>query len=156
MTGPKYKRLTTDELQILEKEFINFLASAQITGADWEKMKKTAPEKSEELIVVFSDMVYDNVLSKIKFLEYREPKTLNIFNCQDDKIILIGLRVNEHSPVDLTASDVFDQWTKNKSSAVTIIKTEKNYVKERGVEVFELLQNGCLITDDKLFNLLKN
>jgi hypothetical protein len=152
--GPKYKRLTTDELQTLEKEFINFLASAQITGADWEKMKKAEPEKVEELIVVFSDVVYDNVLSKIKFLEYREPKTLNIFNCTNDKIILVGLRVNEHSPLDLTASDIFSQWTDNKTSAVNIIKTEKNYVKERGLEVFELLQSGCLITDDKLFNLL--
>ena len=36
----KYKRLTTDELQALEKEFVHFLASAQITGQDWIKMKE--------------------------------------------------------------------------------------------------------------------
>lgn len=154
LNKPKYKRLTADELQNLEKEFINFLASSQITGSDWEKMKKDEVEKVEELIAVFSDLVYEKVLSKIKFLEYRDTKTLNIFNCTDDKIILIGLRVKEHSALDLTASDIFTQWTKNDTTAVNIIKTEKNYVQERGVEVFELLQNGCLITDDKLFNLL--
>ena len=35
----KYKRLDSSELKALEKEFIHFLASAQITGSDWEKMK---------------------------------------------------------------------------------------------------------------------
>jgi hypothetical protein len=154
LKGPKYKRLTADELQALEKEFINFLASAQITGADWEKMKKNEKEKVEELIAVFSDLVYEKVLSKIKFLEYREPKTLNIFNCTDDKIILVGLRVKEHNSLDLTSPELFTRWSENNANAVHIIKSEKNYVKDRGVEVFELLQSGCLITDEKLFNLL--
>jgi hypothetical protein len=150
----KYKRLTNEELQLLEKEFVHFLASAQITGADWEKMKKNEIENAEELITVFSDMVYEKVLKKIEYLEYRDAKTLNIFNCTDDKIILVGLRVKEHSSLDLTAQDVFVQWTNNDTDSVNVIKTEKKYSKERGEELFELLQNGSLITDDKLFNLL--
>jgi hypothetical protein len=150
----KYKRLTYEELQALEKEFINFLASAQITAQDWEKMKKNEIEKAEELIDVFSDVVYDKVMSKIKFLEYRDKKTLNIFNCADDKIILVGLRVKENSTLDLTAPDVFTLWNSTNTNAVNIIKTEKNYIKERGIEIFELLQTGCLISDDRLFNLL--
>lgn len=150
----KYKRLTSEELQALEKEFIHFLSSAQITGQDWLKMKEKELEKAEELIDVFSDVVYEKVMSKIKFLEYRDSKTLNIFNCTDDKIILIGLRVKEHSHMDLTASDLFLQWNEHNTSSVNIIKSEKKYIKDRGIEVFELLQSGCLITDDELFNLL--
>ncbi len=150
----KFKRLSNDELQAFEPEFINFLSSIQITGLDWEKMKKNELEKAEELIMVFSDVVYEKVLSKIKFLEYRDEKTLNIFNCLDDKIRLVGLRVKENSPLDLTSPDVFTQWTLNNAGAVNVIKTEKVYIQERGIEVFELLQNGCLITDEKLFNLL--
>lgn len=154
LEGLKYKRLSNEELLALEKEFINFLSSMQITGPDWEKMKLNEAEKAEELIAVFSDVVYDKVLTKIKFLEYRDEKTLNIFKCMDDKIALVGLRVKEHSSLDLTAPDIFSQWTNNNTSAINVIKTEKNYAKERGVEIFELLQTGCLITDDKLFNLL--
>lgn len=154
LKGSKYKRLSNEELLALEKEFINFLSSMQITGPDWEKMKLNEAEKAEELIAVFSDVVYDKVLTKIKFLEYRDEKTLNIFKCMDDKIVLVGLRVKEHSSLDLTAPDIFSQWTNNNTSSINVIKTEKNYVKERGVEIFELLQTGCLITDDKLFNLL--
>jgi len=117
-------------------------------------MKLNEAQKSEELITVFSDVVYDKVLTKIKFLEYRDEKTLNIFKCMDDKIALVGLRVKEHSSLDLTAPDIFSQWTNNNTSSINVIKTEKKYIKERGVEIFELLQTGCLITDDKLFNIL--
>ncbi len=151
----KYKRLTTEELKELEPEFVHFLAAAQITGADWDKMKKNELSKAEELIEVFSDMVYDKVMNKIKFLEYREQKTLNIFHCADEHITLVGLRVNEHSNLDLTAADVSSQWSESHANSVNVVKTERPYKAERGLEVFELLQNGCLITDDRLFNVLK-
>ncbi len=152
----KYKRLTNEELQALEKEFVNYLAAAQITAGDWEKMKKQEIEKAEELIDVFSDMVYEKVIGKIIFLEYRDKKTLNIYNCHQEGIALVGLRVSESSTLDLTAEDVLSQWNSNHDNAISIIKSEKKYVKDRGVEVFELLQSGCLITDNKLFNVLGN
>ena len=150
----KYKRLNIEELKALEKEFVSFLASAQITGADWEKMKKEETTQAEELIDVFSDLVYEKVMSKINYLEYRDQKSMNIFHCMIDKIVLVGLRVKENSTFDLTAEDVFSQWNESTLKAVNVIKTEKKYVKERGEEVFELLQNGCFITDDKLYKLI--
>lgn len=149
-----YKRLSPEELQALEKDFILFLAHAQITGPDWEKMKKEEPIKAEELIDVFSDVVYDKVLKKIQYLEYREPKSLNIYKCDTSKIELVGIRVNEQSDLDLTAENVFEQWNESNNSSVTIINSEREYTKERELEVFELLQTGCLITNDKLFSIL--
>lgn len=152
----KYKRLTNEELVALEKEFINFLASAQITGIDWEKMKSADFGKAEELIDVFSDLVYEKVMGKINYLEFRDKKTLNIFHFTEDKIMLVGLRVKENDKLDLMAENVFEQWTQSNSSSVNIVKTEKKYLKERGEEVFDLLQTGCFITDDKLFKAISN
>lgn len=150
----KYKRLTNEELKALENEFIHFLASAQITGADWVKMKESELEKAEELIDVFSDVVYDRVLRKIKYLEYRDSKTLNIFYCAEDKISLVGLRVKEGASLDLTQPDSLQKWQEGGNNVVNLIKSEKTYTREREEEVFELLQNGCLITDEKLFTVL--
>ncbi len=150
----KYKRLSEEELKPLEKEFINFLSSAQVTGPDWEKMKKEDKEQAEELIDVFSDMVYEKVMGKIKYLEFRDKKTLNVFSCQDDKIDLIGLRVKDQSSLDFTDKDVFTNWNDSDTASIEVVKSEKKYAKERGVEVFELLQTGCYITDDKIYNLL--
>jgi hypothetical protein len=152
----KYKRLTIEELKALEPEFVNFLASAQITGPDWERMKKNELEKAEELIEVFSDVVYEKVISKIKFLEYRDEKTLNIFNCTDDKIILLGIRVKEQSGLNLLDPNVFANWNDNYKNELSVVKNEKAYLSDRGVEVFELLQSGCLLTDNKLYDLINN
>lgn len=150
----KYKRLNNEELEHLEKEFVNFLSSAQVTGPDWEKMKTEELDRAEDLLDVFSDMVYDKVMGKMKFLEFRDAKTLNIFNCLADKVELIGLRVKENSDLDLTADDVFKNWDDSTMRSLNIVKSEKKYTNERGVEVFALLQSGCLITDDKLYNVL--
>ena len=151
----KYKRLTVEELKALEQDFIHFLASAQITGQDWEKMKLKEIEKAEELIDVFSDVVYDKILRKIKYLEFRDAKTVNIFYCAEDKIYLAGIRMSEHSDFDLTSNDLATKWMEENSATVKVVKTERKYVKERELEVFELLQAGCLITDDRIFKLLK-
>jgi hypothetical protein len=152
----KYKRLTTDELEILQEDFVRFLAAAQITGADWEKMKQNENEKANELIDVFSDMVYDKVLSKITYLEYRDTKTLNIFHFAEDKVMLRGLRVKDNSALDLTSAELFKDWSSANNASVTIVRTEKKYEKERAEEIFDLLQTGCLITDDRLFKLLNS
>jgi hypothetical protein len=152
----KYKRLTQEELQALEQDFINFLASAQITGPDWEKMKREESEKANELIDVFSDVVYDKVLGKISYLEYRDAKTLNIFYFGEEKMQLVGLRVKETSDLDLTRPDVLDRWNTANNASVNVVRSEKKYEKEKQSEVFELLQTGCLITDDRLFRLLSS
>jgi Family of unknown function (DUF6495) len=150
----KYKRLGTNELKELEKEFIIFLSSAQIIGLDWDKMKKNEQEKAEELIDVFSDLVYEKVMSKIFFLEFRDKKELNIFHFEDDKIVLNGIRMKEDSSINLLSDDLFSEWNANKSNEISIIKTEKVYIKERGIEIFEMLEKGCYITDDKLFKAI--
>jgi hypothetical protein len=150
----KYKRLTIEELKALEPDFINFLASAQITGPDWEKMKREENEKANELIDVFSDVVYDKVLGKINYLEYRDEKTLNVFHFGEEKIRLVGLRVKEHSSLDLTAPHVIQQWNSNDNASVNVVRSERKYEKEKQLEIFELLQTGCLITDDRLFKIL--
>lgn len=151
----KYKRLESAELKELEKEFIHFLSSAQITGSDWEKMKVNELEKVEELIDVFSDLVYEKVMSKIDYLEYRDNKSLNLFHFTNDKIVLVGLRVKDNNSLDFMKENVFEAWNQSNMNSVNLVKTEKGYSKGRGLEVFELLQAGCFITDSKLFNLLK-
>lgn len=150
----KYKRLSAEELQALESDFINFLASAQITAGDWEKMKKNELDKANELIEVFSDVVYDKVLQKISFLEFRDSKTLNVFHFTDDKVVLHGIRVKENSPLDLTAEGIMEQWSASSLNSVTLVSSEKPYVTDKQTEVFELLQSGCFITNDHLFKII--
>jgi len=36
----RFRRLTTEELEQLEEDFVHFLAASQITAKDWEKLKE--------------------------------------------------------------------------------------------------------------------
>ncbi len=150
----KYKRLTTEELKELENEFVNFLSSAQITADDWEKMKNNEKDKAEELIDVFSDMVHEKSMQKIEYLEHRSEKTLNLFHCQEDKITLVGLQVREDCSMPISFNNPLTDLTEEAIKNINLFKQEKKYTDERGVEIFDLIQKGCLITDEKLFNLL--
>ena len=46
----KYRRLTLEELEELQKEFVDFLVINGITAEDWVKLKDNEVDKSELII----------------------------------------------------------------------------------------------------------
>ena len=65
----KYTRLTKEQLEELNQEFINFLATQSITAEEWKEIKEQKPEVAEEELDIFSDLVWEGVLSKVEYLE---------------------------------------------------------------------------------------
>ncbi len=62
----KYQRLTKEQLEELHQEFINFLATQSITAKEWDDIKKNKPEVAEQELDVFSDLIWEGVLSKVE------------------------------------------------------------------------------------------
>lgn len=151
----KYKRLSSEELQALEPEFINFLATNSITAPDWLALKTSNMERVDELIELFSDMVYENILQKIKYIEYLSPRDLMIFHCKEDSLHMVGIQLSDECGIDLTDEDFFELWqTTEGIRGIQVYSKEKKYNGERAIDVFQLIQSGCVITDEKLFNTL--
>ncbi len=154
----KYRRLTDPELKELEKEFVNFLVANTITADDWLKIKEFDPEKAEVLIELFSDVVLDKVLKKVQFIEHRDERDLIVFHCGKDEIELFGLTVSEELAIDLTNEASVISMLLNSEmldGKVKSFRQTKPYIKAREVEIFEMIQSGCLITDDSIYNTLK-
>lgn len=150
----RFRRLTLDELDALKNEFIQFLASNTITGEDWKKLKEEQLEIAEKLIDVFSDIVMEKSLSKVHFLEKREPNNVLLFYAKETEIDLIGISIDSPHH-DLTNEKDLEQLMQNASGIETkMFKSSKPYIKNREDEVFEMLQSGCLITDSMLFTTL--
>lgn len=157
-----YRRLTSEELAPLEQKFIQFLVSNTITGDDWKQMKERRPEQAMGLVDIFSDIVFEETLKKVSFLKQSTAKELHIFNFLADKIVLIGLVANADSPIDFTKDD---SWLKNLQNTVqrtssgevgvSFFQNEKKYTEQREIELFKMLENGCRITDNYLFDALK-
>ena len=150
----RFRRLTKEELIELEKEFVHFLASNGIEASDWVKMKAEEIDKAEEFIDQFSDIVLKKVLEKIDFLEKREQNNILFFKFTDSCMETIGLMIDDQS-LDLRDDEVIAQLA-TKASNVKTFKSSTNYTKEREDEIFSLTQAGSIISDGKIFNLLKN
>lgn len=153
----KYRRLNEEELQELEQEFIHFLAANGIPANDWEKMKRDKPEETEETIELFSDMVMDRVLKNITYVEHRGERDIIVFKCNQDDIEMIGINVSDSLDVDLNnqasvASMLLN--TEQLDKNVKAFKQSKKYIKQREEEIFEMLQSGCFITNDTIFQTL--
>ena len=147
----KYRRLTKEELQELEREFVRFLASNSITAPEWEKLKIEEPEKADGLIDIFSDIVFEQTLKKVRYLELKMPKDLRTFYCLEHKIHMIGILIDGDSTLDFTQNLSPEQMTAQlqlSGAQLKLYQGEKTYQKDREQELFELMQMGALISKD--------
>ena len=154
----KYRRLTLEELESLEPDFIKFLAANSIAGEDWVKMKATNPEKANDLIDHFSDLIFERTLKKVEHLEFKTPNDIKLFHCMEDKIVMLGLFVEGNAGFDFTKptdpSKMLEQ-LKRSSAQLKLYQAEKQFSKQREMELFEMMENGCLISKGELFYTLQ-
>lgn len=153
----KYRRLDNSELQDLEPQFIRFLASNTVTADDWTKLKSEDLEKAEKLIEMFSDIVFQQTLEKVEFLERRTPVELQIFSCEPEQIKLRGLRILGETSIDFTLNEGPEEMIKKlkqSDAELQIYRAQKKYNKLREQELFEMLEQGCRITQGDLYQTL--
>lgn len=147
----KYRRLAVDELQELESEFVNFLAANTVTADDWEKLKTQKPDKAEQLLDIFSDIVFDKILETIRYLELKTPQDLRVFHCQEEKLEVLGLLIEGNTQFDFTQNLSPEQMLQQlqlSGASVKLYHAERTYRQERKQELFDLLQQGALISKD--------
>lgn len=149
----KYRRLTNEELQELEKDFVRFLAANTITAEDWVRLKDKEPGKAEELIGVFSDIVFEKSLANAEYLEFKTPKDVKTFHFRMDRVVMNGLKVEGESRLDLTGSASVAEMVeeaRRSDARLALYTAEKAYRKDREQEMFALLESGALISRDGL------
>ena len=148
----KYRQLTKEQFIELHKEFAIFLASQQIDVKEWEKIKQEKPLIAEEEMGIFSDLVWENVLSKTEYLEHISENHINIFKCEADNIVRIYIKLNDENKSFLKTED-FQWFLKNPlEKQIEYFKAEKKYTKARNTELFELIEMGSQISKGALFN----
>ncbi|MBY0424033.1 MAG: hypothetical protein K2Q22_00220 [Cytophagales bacterium] len=151
---PKFRLLSIEELQLMQKEFIDFLVVNGITADDWESMKSSQVEKAETIIELFSDMVLETVLRKINYIEHRGKNHVHVFQCLQEQLVLVAMEVPDGSGLDFTNPDTTQKAIQEPISGVKVFTKSKPYIKSRELELFDILQSGGVITDNRLFNAL--
>ncbi len=148
----RFLRLTSQELEQMEKEFINFLASSGITASDWQHISSNEPDKTNELVDLFSDLVYEKVFSNICYLDHRSKNSLKVFHCMDESIKVIAIELDDNPAHDFTDEESFSDFFKNPPEiGVKMFSAEKEYNKNREEEIFQMMQQGCCSVSKEYF-----
>lgn len=147
----RFQRLSKEELEYLEPQFINFLAAQSIVAEDWQKIVQEDPNRADELIDDFSNVVYGTVMRKAQFLEKRTKHVLYSYHCHEDRFELVAFRLDKDSDVDLRT----DGPEKYENLDAEIFTADKAYEHDREDEIYAMMQLGCEITDGQMFNVLK-
>jgi hypothetical protein len=147
----KYTRLTKQQFEELHQEFINFLATQSITHAEWNSIKKNKPKIAEEELDVFSDLVWEGVLSKVTYLENISSQHMHLFYLTKKEMKLFSVKVMNPN-IDLTTKSGFEWFKKNwQSDYVEYLTASKAYSNDPNLDKFGLIQQGAVITKGDLY-----
>lgn len=150
----KYSRLTKEQFEELEQEFINFLATQSITGDEWANLKTNKPELAEMELDIFSDLIWEGVLNQAKYLEHISPSDIHLFALNEDHMHLVGIKVKEEE-VDLTTTEGFNWLRANlMHDNVEFVQAKKDYSEEKNLDKFTLIQQGSNITKGELYEYM--
>ncbi len=152
----KYARLTKEQLEELHPEFINFLASQSIDKNEWDTIKKEKPEVAEHEIDVFSDLIWENVVSKAGWLEHYSKNHIFLFKLDQEK--MESIVIHAHTPVADFLTEGGLQWLNENifSDEVQIKRGAKPFSQERNNEIFSLIEQGAILSDGTLYKQLED
>ncbi len=150
----KYRQLSKEQFEALHKEFAQFLATQQIDVKEWVSIKQNKPEMADEELNLFSDVVWDDALTKTKYLEHFSKTNINLFKCEEKMISRIVVEISKSNFDFFNATDYNWFIDNTNDSSVQFLKGSKKYTKERNLELFDLVEKGSVISDGKLYESL--
>jgi hypothetical protein len=128
------------------------LATQQIDFKEWDSIKKDKPLMAEEELNIFSDVVWEDVLTKTEYLEHISKNDFNLFQCTSKEIIRIYIKLNNNERSFLNSKD-FQWFLENPlDDSVEYFKASKKYKSERNIEIFNLIEMGSQISKGELFS----
>ncbi len=151
----KYRQLTKEQLAALYQEFSQFLATQQIDVKEWEIIKKEKPKMAEEELNIFSDVVWEDVLNKTKYLEHISEHHVNLFQCTSKEIIRIYIKCLNTSFSFLNEKDFKYFFQNPLADDFEYFKASKKYAIQRNTSIFELIEMGSQISEGELFDKVK-
>ncbi len=147
----KYTRLTKEQFEELTSEFVNFLAAQSIDKAEWDNIKATQPHVAEQELDVFSDLIWEGVLTRAEYLEHFSKDHVFLFQCGQQHIHSIVLKALVPD-VDLLTRDGL-QWLGDHmfTDELEMRIGKKEFSSDRNADLFSLIQQGAFLSDGQLY-----
>jgi hypothetical protein len=152
----KYTRLTKEQFEALHQEFANFLATQSIDKKEWDEIKINKPEVAEQELDVFSDLIWEGVLAQTKYVEHFSKNHIFLFHCLETEVKSIVLKTLEPEVDFMTSKGL--EWMVNNlfTDAIDIHVGRKEYQGERNAAIFDIIQQGAILSDGQLYQQIDN
>ena len=142
----KYRLLNDKELSELKEEFTQFLIIQGIHNDEWTEINKNDPKKALQIVAVFSDTVLEKSYSKVKYLEYKSKSFFSVFEIGDHSSKVLKISSTTES-INLAEKNNIEQ--NILSNNIKIQRGEKKHNKERGLEIHQLIFQGCSFSSEE-------
>jgi hypothetical protein len=152
----KYTRLTKEQFEELTQEFSTFLATQTIDKAEWDTIKAEKPEVAEQELDVFSDLVWEGVLTRAEYLEHFSKNHIFLFRSFDTHVQSIVLK-SLVPEVDFLSKEGLQWLSDNMFTDNIDMKTgKKEFSDERNSSLFALIQQGAFLSDGQLYKQINS
>lgn len=149
-----FRLLSRDEMDAFDEDFKHYLIVNGVSNEAWVEMNKNNPEKAQQIVEIYSDIVFQKIYEKVKFLEFRSKNQLLVFSCEKEQIHLIGLGSDDEN-VDFTDEKKINQSIQQSFAKIKHFKQSKKYTKKREIELFEMAEKGCIVSTQAFWDKIK-
>ena len=147
----KYSLLSKEQFEALHKEFAQFLATQKIDATLWKEYKATNNKIVAEELALFSDMVWDDVLEKVKYLELIITNEIYLFKVKDNQLQLLIIKSQDKSIDFTTKAGMLWMQHNLKSEAIELLQATRNFDTDaKKQELFKWITKGAQITSGEL------
>ncbi|MES2545733.1 MAG: DUF6495 family protein [Bacteroidota bacterium] len=152
----KYTRLTKEQFDELHPEFVNFLSTQAIDKAEWDKIKAEKPEVAEQELDVFSDLIWEGVLSRAEYFEHFSKNHIFLFHCFETNVKSIVLKSMVPETDFLTKEGL--QWLSDNmfTDNIEMKLGKKEFTEDRNTSLFALIQQGAFLSGGELYKQINS
>jgi hypothetical protein len=145
----RFRRLSSDELFSLETEFKQFLVVHELYDEEWRLLAENEPQKAEHFIELFSDLVLGRVYNQVSFLVHFSNTMVSFFDMRNNPLKAYHIKCSED--LSLQNEDDIQQVLRDHFDQLKFYTGEKQLVKEKADEVFDLISKGSESCEEGYF-----
>ncbi len=140
----KFRALTPDELSELETEFKQFLIINELYDAEWRNLATKDPNKAQEFIDMFANIVLEKVYNKQPGLLQIGNDFITVFDFQDDVWNFYHFQTNDAKLLADCKPENFIDLLQNAWKHLSLHKGSKKSSEHKAEEVYSLICKGAL------------
>lgn len=145
----RFRRLTTEELLALETEFKQFLIIHELYDEEWRQLAAESPEKAENFIGLFSDVVFEKICTELRYLVHFSDNLVSFFDVSSEP--LKAFHIQSSNEISLENEAALKTAFSDHSDKLSLYKGQKKLQKKKADEVWDLIQKGSQKCDESYF-----